>query len=457
VTRLGVFEDSAHADLAPLTHLRPTFLLWSGLAPAWQRLEALYGVSISIARCRASLTRVAAREIAPLGEATGDEDAVPPTAPLAERAATAAPPARLGNGASDATALLVNGALWPTLELPSEIPLEGPDEIFASDGRIAAVRLSRERLVALGVLENAPFPETLDAGALPAPLANLPVRETAASFVRHPWDLVADNESRLREDFQIFAKLIEARRIAKASEIGVDFFVGDGATLSSKASLDASDGPILIGAGVTVEPFAFIQGPAFIGAGARVRAGCRVEGGSTIAPGCRIGGEVEASILHPFVNKQHDGFLGHSIVGSWTNLGAGSITSDLKNTYGTVRSFAGSERVDTGLTKLGAIIGEHAKIGIGTLLSAGTVVGTAAQIAGVPGVVSGAVPRFAWWAGEERAAHDVERAIETARTVLGRRGRTLEPDEENLLRALFEDRESAGERDRWIGAARERR
>lgn len=446
MTRLGVFEDGAHADLAPLTHLRPTFLLWSGLAGAWQRFEALYGASVSFARCRASLAGVAAREIVTLGELAASD----------ERAAAAGRPARSGNGAIGATALLVNGALLPTLELPIEIPLEGPDEIIASDGRIAAVRLSRERLEALEALANAPLPATLDDDALPVPLAKLPVRETIAAFVRHPWDLVADNESRLREDFQIFARLIEARRIAKASEIGVDCFVGDGATLSSKASLDAIEGPILIGAGVSVEPFAFIKGPAFIGAGARVRAGCRVEGGSTIAPGCRIGGEVEASILHPFVNKQHDGFLGHSVVSSWTNLGAGSITSDLKNTYGTVRSFAGGERIDTGLTKLGAIIGEHVKIGIGTLLSAGTVVGTAAQIAGVPGVVSGAVPSFAWWAAEERAAHDVERAIETARTVLARRGRTLEPDEERLLRALFDDRVSAHERDTWIAAARER-
>jgi UDP-N-acetylglucosamine diphosphorylase/glucosamine-1-phosphate N-acetyltransferase len=436
--------------MAPLTHLRPVFLIWSGLAPAWQRFEALYARSIAIARCRASLSQVAAREIATLNEsaAKGDD---------AARAANAVQPARSGNGSIDATALLVNGAISPTLELPSEIPLDGPDEIFASDGRIAAVRLSGERLAALESLSNAPLPATHGDGRLPAPLANLPVRETAASFVRHPWDLVADNESRLREDFEIFAKSIEARRIAKASEIGVDCFVGDGATLSSKASLDATDGPILIGAGVTVEPFAFIKGPAFIGAAARVRAGCRVEGGSTIAPGCRIGGEVEASILHPFVNKQHDGFLGHSVVGSWTNLGAGSITSDLKNTYGTVRSFAGGERVDTGLTKLGAIIGEHVKIGIGALFSAGTVVGTAAQVAGVPGVVSGAVPSFAWWAGEERAAHDVERAIETARTVLGRRSRTLEPDEERLLRALFEERANVRERELWIASARERR
>ncbi|MFN0150802.1 MAG: putative sugar nucleotidyl transferase [bacterium] len=426
VTRLGVFEDAGHARLAPLTHLRPVFALWSGIAPAWQRLEALYGVPVAVTRCRASMSAWCEREM----------------------------PGVRGDGILPAErVLLVNGALFASLELPAEIPLDGPDEIIASGDRIVAVRTSA---VSLADLPNAPLPRNLRDDALPRALASLPIHESAFALAEHTWDFVAENESRLREDFEIFAGLIEARRIAKADDIGVDCFIGDGATLSSKASLDASEGPILIGAGVTVEPFAFIKGPAFIGAGARVRAGCRLEGGSTVAPGCRIGGEVEASILYPFMNKQHDGFLGHSIVGSWTNLGAGFITSDLKNTYGTVRSSVAGERVDTGSTKLGAIIGDHAKIGIGTLLAAGTVIGTAAQIAGVPGVVSGVAPSFAWWTGESRAPHDIERAVETARTVVSRRGRALEPDEETLLRALFASDEIVRERDLWLAAARTR-
>jgi len=426
VTRLGVFEDTACARLAPLTHLRPVFGLWSGIAPAWQRIEALYGANVAVVRCRASLAAWCAREMA--GASAG------PLAP-------------------NERALLLNGALWGSLELPREIPLDGPDEVITSLGRIAAVRAGAATLARL---PNAPLPEPMTGEPLPAALAELPGREATFSFVAHAWDTVAENESRLREDFQIFAKPIEARRIARADEIGVDCFIGDGASLSSKASLDASEGPILIGAGVTIEPFAYIKGPAFVGAGARVRAGCRLEGGSTVAPGCRIGGEVEGSILYPFMNKQHDGFLGHSIVGSWTNLGAGFTTSDLKNNYGTVRSTAAGERVDTGLTKLGAVIGDHAKIGIGTLLSAGTVIGTAAQIAGVAGVVGGAVPSFAWWAGAERAVHDVNRAVETARTVAGRRGRSLCGDEEAALRALFASGEAARERDAWLAAARPR-
>jgi len=426
VTRLGVFEDGGYARLAPLTDLRPVFALWGGIAPAWQRLEALYGAPVVVARCRAPLAAWCAREM---------------------------PGVRAGALGPNDRALLVNGALFASLELSAQIPLDGPDEIIVSDGRIAALRVSA---ATLAKLPDAPLPESMHGEPLPHVLSALPVRESAFSLAAHAWDYVAENESRLREDFEVFAKLIEARRIAKADEIGVDCFIGDGATLSSKASLDASEGPVLIGAGVTIEPFAFVKGPVFIGAGARVRAGCRVEGGSTVAPGCRIGGEVEASILYPFMNKQHDGFLGHSIVGSWTNLGAGFTTSDLKNNYGTVRSVVMGERIDSGLTKLGAVIGDHSKIGIGTLLSAGAVIGTAAQVAGVPGVVSGVIPSFAWWAGESRAVHDLDRALETARTVVARRGRTLERDEEALFRALFASTESAGERELWLAAARER-
>lgn len=422
MTRLGVFEDSRAARLSPLADLRPTFLLWSGLAPAWRRLEVIYGVPVTIRRVRPGLATVAAREIATLASATPG-----PSAP----------------------ALLVNGALRPDPAWVSAVPLDGPEEVVTSGGRIAAARLSAEDVAAL---PEGALPAVLEGVLPPNPLAALPAREVPARFVDDPWDLVAGNEEALRADFGFFARTIEPRRLARASEIGVDCFVGLDAAVSSKASLDATEGPILIGAGARVEPFAYVKGPAFVGAGAVVRAGCRLEGGSTVGPGCRIGGEVEATILHPFSNKQHDGFLGHSVVGSWANLGAGSVTSDLKNNYGPVRVARGPRKVDTGLTKLGAIVGDHAKIGIGTLLGAGTVVGVAAQVAGVAGLVSGAVPHFAWWNGEERAAHDIERAVGTARTVMARRGKALEPDEEALLRALFESAPAREERDAWAAA-----
>jgi len=431
VTRLGVFEDAAHTRLAPLTHLRPTFLLWSGIAPAWHRLEVVYGTPVRVIRCRAALAPVVVREVPAVAE-RGAHDAEP--------------------------VLLVNGALLADAALRDAIPLEGAEEVVTCAGRVAAARLAPRRLAALA---EEPLPAEIDsparlAGALPEPLAALARREIAARFVTHPWDLVRENESILRSDFDLFASGLEERRLARAEEIGVDCFVGRGAEISSKASLDASVGPILVGAEARIEPFAFVKGPAFVGAGAIVRAGCRVEGGSTVGPGCRVGGEIEASILLPFVNKQHDGFLGHSVVGSWANLGAGTITSDLKNNYGVVRSVVEGRRVETNLRKLGSVIGDHAKIGIGSLVGAGSVIGTCAQVAGVADVIAGWVPSFAWWVGETRAVHEIERAVETARTVVGRRARRLEPDEEARLRALFADESGRREREAWI-AEREAR
>jgi len=422
VTRLGVFEDARHRTLAPLTDLRPTFSIWSGIAPAWRRLEALYGAPIRTVRCRAALAAAAAREIPAIAERDSHDAG---------------------------TVLLVNGALRVDRTTVSQIPLDGPEEILVAGGRIAAVRLAA---LSLATLPEEPLPALSETAGSSNPLALLGTREVVARFVDNPWDLVAHNEAMLHADFGIFARTIEPRRLAAASEIGVDCFVGADAAVSSKASLDASEGPILVGAGARVEPFAFVKGPAFIGQGALVRAGCRVEGGSTVGPGCRIGGEVEATILHPFSNKQHDGFLGHSIVGSWANLGAGTTTSDLKNNYGTVRMERDGQRIDTGLRKLGAVIGDHAKLGIGTLLGAGTTIGTAAQVAGAGGVISGAVPAYAWWTAHGRAEHDVDRAVETARTVLGRRGKTLEPDEAALLRALSVDERARAALSAWVAA-----
>jgi UDP-N-acetylglucosamine diphosphorylase/glucosamine-1-phosphate N-acetyltransferase len=431
VTRLGVFEDAAHARLAPLTHLRPTFLLWSGIAPAWHRLEAVYGAPVRVVRCRAALAALAVREIPAVAE-RGPHDAEP--------------------------VLLVNGALLPDAATRTAIPLEGGEEVVTCEGRVAAARVAPRRLA---MLAEAPLPAALEAPtrlatALPEALAALPRREIAARFVTHPWDLVRENASILRADFDLFAPGLESRRLARPEEIGVDCYVGRGAQISSKASIDASDGPILVGADARIEPFAFVKGPAFVGSGAIVRAGGRIEGGSTIGPGCRVGGEIEASILQPFSNKQHDGFLGHSLVGSWANLGAGTITSDLKNNYGLVRTTVEGRRVETDLRKLGSVVGDHVKLGIGSLLGAGASIGTAAQIASAGAVIAGAVPVFAWWVGSERAEHEIERAVETARTVVGRRGRRLEPDEEACLRALHADESARREREAWV-AGREPR
>ena len=127
---------------------------------------------------------------------------------------------------------------------------------------------------------------------------------------------------------------------------------------------------------------AVIEGPASVGPYATVKALARIYPGTTIGPVSKVGGEVEASIIHAYSNKQHDGFLGHSYVGAWCNLAAGTTTSDLKNTYSTVRVSIEGRAVDTGSLFAGLLMGDHSKAGIGTMFNTGTVVGIGCNLFG---------------------------------------------------------------------------
>jgi hypothetical protein len=152
-----------------------------------------------------------------------------------------------------------------------------------------------------------------------------------------------------------------------------------------------------------------------------------------------VAGEVEESVWQGYGSKRHHGFLGHTVVGEWVNLGALTTTSDLKNNYGHVRVNVDGAEVDTGSRKVGSLIGAHVKTGIGTLLPTGASVGTAANLFGGGRFAPRHVPSFAWWNGERLVEHELEKMLATARIAYGRRDRTLSPADEDAIRALFGD------------------
>jgi hypothetical protein len=150
-----------------------------------------------------------------------------------------------------------------------------------------------------------------------------------------------------------------------------------------------------------------------------------------------VAGEVEASVWQGYANKRHHGFVGHSVIGEWANLGALTTTSDLKNNYGHVRVWIDGREQDTRSAKVGAFVGAHAKTGIGSLLPTGAAVGTGANLFGGGRFAPKHVPAFAWWDGERMLEHELERCVATARVAASRRGRTLDAGAEAALRALF--------------------
>jgi UDP-N-acetylglucosamine diphosphorylase/glucosamine-1-phosphate N-acetyltransferase len=197
--------------------------------------------------------------------------------------------------------------------------------------------------------------------------------------------------------------------------------------------LDAREGPIVLADGCHVFPHTWIRGPFFAGRECLFLGG-RIGGGSSLGPGCRVRGEVEASVFLGWSNKAHDGFVGHSYLGEWVNLGALTTTSDLKNNYSEISLENRGEKETTGLRKLGVFLGDHVKTRIGCLLGCGTIVGVGANVIDDPAVTAKWIPDFSWGWGPSAVAYEVERFIETAEIVFGRRGVAWTPEMAGLLR-----------------------
>lgn len=266
--------------------------------------------------------------------------------------------------------------------------------------------------------------------------------EIDTRLLAFPWDLVALNGEQIIRDLPLLTAREEwvcaADRPPDHPAIAItnpaQVFIHREARLEPPLAIDARDGPILIDA-ARIEPFSFIQGPTYIGPGSLI-ASARVRGETSIGPVCRVGGEVEASIIQGYSNKHHDGFLGHSYLGEWVNIGAMTTNSDLKNTYGTIRMVIEDlGQVDSGILKLGCFLADHVKLGIGVHLNGGAVIGSGSNIFGVH-FAPKTIPPFTW-GGEVFREYRIESMVDVARKVMGRRKITLETAQEDVLRAAF--------------------
>ncbi|MGC8594685.1 MAG: GlmU family protein [Candidatus Kryptoniota bacterium] len=255
------------------------------------------------------------------------------------------------------------------------------------------------------------------------------------------WQLVSHNGDEIRSDFKLLfggrgmirGKVSEGVHMLGSENILID----EGAVVKPGAVLDAEDGPIYISKNARVLPNAIIVGPTFIGENSIIKAGAKIYENTSIGPTCKVGGEVEESIIHSFSNKQHEGFLGHAYLGSWVNIGADSNNSDLKNDYGNVKVYVDGEYVDTGSQFVGLTMGDHSKCGINSMFNTGTVVGVCCNIFGA-GLPPKFVPSFSWGGADGFETYRIEKAIEVARRVMLRRKINLSPADQKLFQKVFE-------------------
>ena len=393
MTGLVLIEDDGYRTLRPLTDVLPVPALRFGastIADRWQRTVGL------------PLRAVLARES--VLDAWHDALSI-------ERG-------------QDTEVLVVNAAAISGPWLADLRSSRGPCAMFAGGRPVAA------RIPSASIAETRAPAELFD---------GVPRTEVDARFLTWPWDLVNANADAIAHDLETLepqragdlhatAALLEPRRI----------IVRPGARVDPFAVLDARPGPILVGAGAVIASHTVVTGPCVIGAGTQLLGG--FVGRSTFGPECRIAGEVEECVWQGYANKRHHGFVGHSAIGEWVNLGALTTTSDLKNNYGNVRVTIDGREVDSGSPKVGSVLGAHVKTGIGTLLPTGAVVGVGSNLFGGGVFAPKALPSFSWWDGRGNAEHAFDKFLATARVAMSRRGREMSRADEAVLRRAFDSR-----------------
>ncbi|HVT88852.1 MAG TPA: putative sugar nucleotidyl transferase [Tepidisphaeraceae bacterium] len=269
-------------------------------------------------------------------------------------------------------------------------------------------------------------------------LMDLPHTMPQARYVDYVWDLISWNEEALVSDFVRYKGCSQPAPSGPWHLIHEESIcLADGAKLAPGCVLDASRGPIVIDKGATIGANSVIEGPAYIGQYTTVLPLSFIRPGTSIGSVCRVAGEISNSIVSSYTNKAHYGYLGDSFVGSWVNLGAGTTTSNLKNTYGEVKIKIGSKEYKTGRRNLGSIIGDHTKTAIGTRLNTGSYVGYCCLLAG-SGLTPKFMPSFSFWTQKGTEKYDMAKASEVATKVFGRRDKQWTSDDQAMMNYVAE-------------------
>ncbi|MCK4375463.1 MAG: glucose-1-phosphate thymidylyltransferase [Candidatus Brocadiae bacterium] len=389
-----VFEDHYVEDMWPITLTRPGWAVTCG-AYNLREVAALAGERVSCV-VRGYLKKIAARSLA-------------------------------GSPREDGPTLFLNAAVAPDVRYVArlrELLAEAQPFMCTAGHRVAAAMLRVGEQVPEDLSSETVTPYLLS--------LNLPLRdgEPFRTF-DYPFHVIGALEELLPANVE---HRIEADGFR---ELRPGVFVGEGVSVAETAVFHADDGPIVLGDGVRVLDFTYFEGPVYVGPRSRIIERSSVKQSVSIGHTCKIGGEVEATVIEPYANKQHHGFLGHSYLGSWVNLGAGTSNSDLKNTYGEVRIQHRGRRIETGMQFVGCVIGDYAKSAINTSIFTGKTVGAASMLYGYVGQD---VPSFCNYAKSFGQVTEVtlEQAVITQKRMFARRDVEQTEDDIALLATIFE-------------------
>ena len=312
--------------------------------------------------------------------------------------------------------LWINSKILPSKELTIEIKNLRKGELLEKNGEIIAFRNKNFDIKKLNHIEsNANF-----------------------ISIENICDLFTYNDIEIKNDFKILTK---NRKSAVTDNnntiIGENIFIEKGASISCSI-LNSKQGPIYIGKNSQVMEGSIIQGPFAMLDNSVLKMGAKIYGATTIGPYCKLGGEVNNSILFGYSSKAHDGFLGNSVIGEWCNLGADTNTSNLKNNYDEVRlwNYKLQSFQNTNLQFCGLIMGDHSKSSINTMFNTGTVVGVNTNIYG-SGFPRNFVPSFSWGGASGFKIYDINKAFKVAEKVYFRRNVKFSDLDKKILNEVF--------------------
>ena len=291
--------------------------------------------------------------------------------------------------------------------------LDNTHHVWICDGAVAAVRLAHP-VRAADLSDGTLALDSLAPSSTPWRLHG--------RWLHEVWDFIASLSAQLTEDITAIAPTVKSSSLMYDGLGPTPPIIEDGATIEPYVVFDTNNGPILVRSGATISSFTRISGPCYIGQGVTI-VGDRVANCS-IGELSKIRGEISSSIVLGHSNKGHTGFVGHSYLGRWVNLGAGTTTSNLKNTYGTVQLWTPSGIRDTQQQFLGTLFGDHAKTGIGMMLTTGTVLGCGTNVYGSAMPPKYVAP-FSWGDGEPYETFSVDKFLAVAGRMMQRRHVTL--------------------------------
>ena len=319
--------------------------------------------------------------------------------------------------------ILINASFLPTKNLAKQVSnLTYNQAIFKGEQVIAFFTSDTQEHVDFDSYEQVEFKEEV-----------LQIKNT--------WDIFSLNDKAIQADFD----LLTEGRTSQPIPVGVhaiqeeNIFIEQGATVSY-SSLNASKGPIYIGKDSEIMEGSLVRGPFALGECSILKMGTKVYGATTVGPFCKVGGEVNNSVLFGYSSKGHEGFLGNSVLGEWCNIGADSNTSNLKNNYAEVKLWNYQEErfTNTGLQFCGLMMGDHSKCGINTMFNTGTVIGVSANVFG-SGFPRNFVSSFSWGGAAGFTTYQIKKVFEVAKVVMKRRGIELTETDKKILLHVFDE------------------